>query len=430
MNKRLRALLAQKDAKLKEARGITDKASAENRDLSAEEQGSIDAALAAIQSIDRDIQREQALIDAERSAGSIIPAGEGARVDANIEADPRRGFQSFGHFCHAVMQAGMPGGTLDERLLVPGAQAPTTYGNTASGADGGFLIAPEFARDVWQHSLEQEAILPLTDDYPVQGNTLTFPRDETTPWGTDGIRAYWENEAGAANQTKPKGATSSLRLSKLMALTPVTDELMADAGALERYIGRKTSDSIRWKTNLALFQGNGVGQPLGYFGHASQISVAKEGSQAADTVVAENIVKMYARNLGRSRAVWMINDDVLPQLMLLKIGDTPIWTPPQSGLKEAPNGLLMGRPIMVSQVCKTVGDQGDICFVDWTGYRTITKAGAGIETATSMHLFFDYGAMAFRATFRIDGQPAAAAAVTPANGSNSLSPFVVLDNRA
>ncbi len=428
MNKRLRALLAQREAKIKEARGINEAAEAANRDLTADEKTSIDAALASVTQIDTDIAREKALIEAERNAAPV-PAGAGARVTERIEEDPRRGFQSFGHFAHAVMQAGRPGGVIDERLLAPGAQAPTVYGNEGSGADGGFLIAPEYAREVFQHSLDQDAILPLTDDYPVQGNTLTFPRDETTPWGTDGIRAYWESEASAATQTKPKGSVSSLRTNKLMALVPVTDELMQDTSALERYIGRKTSESIRWKTNLALFQGTGVGQPLGFFGHATQVSVAKEGSQAADTVVAANVAKMFARNLNRSRAVWMINDDVLPQLITMTLGDQPIWTPPQQGMAQSPNGLLLGRPIMVNQVCKTVGDQGDIVFADWKAYRTITKAGAGIETATSMHLFFDYGAMAFRATFRIDGQPAAAATVTPANGSNSLSPFVVLDAR-
>lgn len=426
MNKRLRALLAQKDAKVKEARGITDKASAENRDLTAEEQSTIDAALASIEKIDADIIREKALIEAERSAGSVVPAGEGARVTENIEEDPKRGYRSFGEFALDVMSAGKAGGHVTDRLR---AAAPTTYGNEGSGADGGFLIPPEYSREVFQYSLEGDAFLPMTDGYPVQGNNMTFPRDETTPWGTDGIRAYWENEAAAATATKPKGAVSTLRLNKLFALVPLTDELMSDAGALERYIGRKTGESIRWKTNLSLFQGSGVGQPLGFFGHASQVSVAAEGSQTADTVNANNVAKMYARNLNRSRAVWLINDDVLPQLITMTLGDQPIWTPPTQGMQQAPNGMLMGRPILISQVCKTVGDQGDICFVDWMGYRSITKAGAGIETATSMHLYFDAGAMAFRATFRIDGQPSAAAAVTPANGSNSLSSFVVLDAR-
>lgn len=429
MNPQLRALLERKQKTVGLAKAITDKAAAEARELTAEERTQVDAHLASLEAINGDIRRQEALIEAERSSAAL-PAGSGARVTDRVAEDPRGGFQSYGHFAQHVMRAGQPGGHVSEELARWQAAAPTTYGNEGTGADGGFLVAPEFSREVFQYSLEQDALLPLTDDYPVQGNTLTFPRDETTPWGTDGIRAYWENEAAVATQTKPKGAVSSLRLSKLFALVPVTDELASDAGALDRYIGRKTSESIRWKTNLALFQGSGVGQPLGFFGHASQVSVAKEGSQAADTIVAENIVKMYGRCHGRRNAMWMINDDALQQLMLLKIGDTPIWTPPSSGLQGAPNGMLMGRPIMVCQLCKTVGDQGDIVLVDWKAYRTITKAGAGIETATSMHLYFDAGAMAFRATFRIDGQPSAAAAITPANGSNSLSPFVVLDARA
>lgn len=50
--------------------------------------------------------------------------------------------------------------------------------------------------------------------------------------------------------------------------------------------------------------------------------------------------------------------------------------------------------------------------------------------ATSMHLYFDADAVAFKATFRVDGQPKLAAAVSPANGSNTMSAFVQLDTRA
>lgn len=427
MNPQLRALLERKQNTVGAAKAITDKAAAEQRELTAEERAQVDAHLASLEAINGDIRRQEALIEAERSAGIVVPAGAGARVTDRVAEDPRGGFQSYGHFAVAVMQAGRPGGRAPEALDRWNAAAPTTYGNEGTGADGGFLVPPEFAREVFQHSLEEDALLPLTDNYPVQGNNLTFPRDETTPWGTDGMRAYWESEAAVATQTKPKGAVSTLRLNKLLALVSVTDELQADTMALETHIGRKTSESIRWKTNQALFQGSGVGQPLGFFGHAAQVSVAKEGAQVADTIVAENVAKMFSRQINPSKAVWMINHDAYPQLMLLNKANQMLWMP---DFRVGPGGALMGRPVIITQLCKTVGDKGDIAFACWKHYRTITKAGAGIETATSMHLFFDAGAMAFRATFRIDGQPSAAAAVTPANGSNSLSPFVVLDDRA
>lgn len=426
MNERLRALLKRKQEAAAKARALSDTAKKENRDLTDDEGKQFDALMAEVSKIDAEIQREEALIAAERGTAAI-PAGHGARVIDNLATDPRGGFQSYGHFAREVMHAGIRGGVIGESLARWHAAAPSTYGSEGNLADGGFLVPPEFSREVFQHSLEEDALLPLTDDYPVTGNSLTFPKDETTPWGTDGIRAYWENEAAAATATKPKGAVATLRTSKLFALVPVTDELMADAAALDRYIGRKTATSIRWKTNLAIFQGNGVGQPLGFFGHASQVSVAKEAAQIADTINAENVAKMFARQINPSNAIWLINHDAYPQLMLLNKANQMLWQP---DFKVGPGGVLMGRPMRMTQLCKTVGDQGDIAFVDLKYYRTITKAGAGIETATSMHLYFDAGAVAFRATFRVDGQPAIAASVTPANGSNNLSPFVVLAARA
>jgi HK97 family phage major capsid protein len=110
------------------------------------------------------------------------------------------------------------------------------------------------------------------------------------------------------------------------------------------------------------------------------------------------------------------------------IGTQPVYIGP-NGMKTAPGGLLLGRPMILTDVCKTVGDKGDIHFVNLQYYRAITKAG-GIQTATSLHLFFDYDMAAFRATFRVDGQPAISASVTPANGSSNRSAFVTLDARA
>ena len=41
---------------------------------------------------------------------------------------------------------------------------------------------------------------------------MAFPKDETTPWGTNGIRAYWQGEAATALPTKPVLGLATLRL--------------------------------------------------------------------------------------------------------------------------------------------------------------------------------------------------------------------------
>jgi hypothetical protein len=46
-----------------------------------------------------------------------------------------------------------------------------------------------------------------------------------------------------------------------------------------------------------------------------------------------------------------------------------------------------------------------------------------------MHLYFDADATALRAIFRVDGGPKIAAAISPAKGSTTLSPFIHLAAR-
>ena len=90
--------------------------------------------------------------------------------------------------------------------------------------------------------------------------------------------------------------------------------------------------------------------------------------------------------------------------------------------------LDLGRPVIVSQHANTFSAQGDVLLVDLSYYQTITKAG-GMQTATSMHLYFDADLTAFRTTFRMDGQSKLSAPITPAKGSTTMSPFVQLGAR-
>jgi HK97 family phage major capsid protein len=69
-----------------------------------------------------------------------------------------------------------------------------------------------------------------------------------------------------------------------------------------------------------------------------------------------------------------------------------------------------------------------VLLADLSYYQTITKAD-GMETATSIHLYFDADATAFRTIFRLDGQPKIVAPITPNKGTTKLSPFLQLAAR-
>jgi HK97 family phage major capsid protein len=439
MNKNLRELLARKAKHVAAMRAIHDKASKESRDLTAEEVVEFDKEKAALASVNVAIEREQELIEAERSAGVVVP--DNATITGGLpraDADPRRGFNSFGEFLLSVKRAGNSFTNPGDERLTTGAAAPSTFGNEAGGTDGGFLIPPEFSQQIFQLSLGEDSLLPMTDNTEVSSNGMVFPKDETTPWGTDGVRAYWQAEATAATATKPKFGTQALRLHKLMALTPVTDELLADSSAIEGYLTNLFARSIRWKTNEALLFGTGAGQPMGAFTNAGNtgscaVVQAKDSGQATLTVTVGNVTNMIARLPPGSygRAVWLITPDALPLVFQLTLSGYPVWMATgTNGIQQNPYGNLLGRPIMVSQHSPAFTSQGDISLVDMSYYRTITRAGMGaMRTDSSMHLYFDADATAFRALFRVDGQPKIVAPIAQAKGSKTLSPFIQLAAR-
>lgn len=449
MSKKLRELQSKKAAaaqakvdSLKSASAILDAAS--DRNLTEAEQADFDKFKAAADSKNAEIERVQFAIDIEQemvaasaSAGSVvILPGDGSHVtvESRAAADPKSGFQTFGEYARTVFHAGLPGNAPDGRLLpLRHAAAPGTFGGESTGADGGFLIPPQFAKDIFQLSLDDEALLPLTDNVEVSSNSMVFPKDETTPWGTDGITVAWQGEGSAAPASKPKLGTAALRLKKLMALVPITDELLSDTDALTSYLPKKVASRMQWKINESILFGDGAGVPQGALAGGALITQAKDSGQATNTLSAMNLANMISRLPPGSfkNAVWVINNNVLPALFTLTLGNYPIYLPlggGQGGIVSSPYGMLLGRPVYVSQHANSFSAQGDVILADLSYYQTITKEG-GMQTATSMHLYFDADATAFRTIFRMDGQSKIAAPIAPAKGSTTLSPFVQLAAR-
>ena len=357
------------------------------------------------------------------------PYNSAARVQAPNNA-------TFGHYCVAAARdatakakGGMVSRENQEILNYFVKNAATSYGSEGIGPDGGFDVAPDFKTDIWQKVGGEESLLGRCDQLPTQSNQVVLPKDETTDWDTSGgIQAHWEGEASQLTQSKPLLENTTLRTNKLTALIPVTDELLEDAPTLEKYLRRKVATKFDFKFQDALINGSGVGQPLGILNSDCLISVAKGSAQAADSLLYENIVSMWSRMYApcRKNAVWHINQDVEQQLLSMFLegesSSIPVYTPGK------PYGSLLGCPVIPLQSCQTVGDKGDILLCDWSQYLAIIKGQ--MRSDVSIHLFFDYGITSFRFVLRMTGQPWWRTYISPANGSNTLSCFVSLDERA
>lgn len=366
-----------------------------------------------------------------RASPSGLSGGHAPRLPAEVK-DGRLGFRTFGEFALSVHRASHDGGVLDRRLEQ---LAPSNFGNESSGADGGFAIPPDYRNQIMQKVMGEESLVSRTDQMTTSSNSMTVPVDETEPWSTSGIRAYWEGEGAQKRNSRPNLSNTTFKLNKLAALVIVTDELLEDATALDSYIRRRAPQAIDWKVNESIVFGTGAGQPQGIVNSPSKIKVSKESGQTADTIVFKNVQKMWARMYApcRRRAVWLVNQDVESQLedMYAATGSNSgqlLFMPP-GGVSGAPYATLRGRPIIPMENCPPVGDEGDIILVDLSQYLTLTK-NERLRQDVSIHLYFDYDMTAFRFVMRFGGQSWWKAPIARAKGGSTLSNIVTLEDRA
>jgi len=173
--------------------------------------------------------------------------------------------------------------------------------------------------------------------------------------------------------------------------------------------------------------------PLGILKSPALITVPKTASQTADTVTFNNVLDMWSRCRARNRinAAWYINQEIEPQLskMSFTIGTegVPVYLP-AGGASVTGYSTLFGRPVIPIEQAAALGDLGDIMLLDLNEYLLIDKGG--INAASSIHVRFLYDESVFRFIYRVDGQPKRKKPLTPYKGASTLSPFIVLAERA
>jgi HK97 family phage major capsid protein len=449
----------QKARELKaECEGLLSAAEAEGRSLSAEEQGQYDSKFSELEQCLATIKRadELAVVAAglaEPSTPPVEPAiapenRENDEVEVRVVKDRavERGFDSIGEQLQAIAHASHPESRfenvdkrlhwLQERGGNPENETRQSGANEAVASEGGYLVQKDFNDQILEktYAIGEIASRVTRQAIGPNANGLTYnmidesSRANGSRWG--GVRAYWTAEAAALTGSQPTFAQQTLTLKKLTALFYATEELLMDQTALAGLVERIVPQEIAFKVEDAILDGTGSGQPLGVSNSAANVTVAKESGQTATTIVAANVEKMWQRCWGpsRSTAVWLINQDCEQQLMAMAdANNNAIYLPPL-GLSDTPFSRIMNRPVLTSEYCATLGSVGDIRLVDLSQYLLIDKGA--VRGDSSMHVRFLYDERAFRWMYRVDGQPMWNSALTPYNGSNTLSPFIDLATRS
>lgn len=319
------------------------------------------------------------------------------------------------------------------------AQLQNAFGSEVP-ADGGFLVPEILRANLIKVALETAIMRPRAMVIPMDSPRVPFPAvDSTTNVGSvyGGVTTYWVEEGAAFTPSSASFGRVLLDAKKLIAYAEVPNELIADSIiAFEAFISQTFPEALAFAEDVKFLVGNGAGEPLGALNAPAAVSVAKEAGQPTQTILIENVVKMYARMLPSSlnRAIWVASIDTFPQLATMALsvgtGGAPVWLAggsPVGGATAAPPVSIFGRPVYFTEKANVLGTQGDINFIDPSFYMIGDRQM--MTAADSQDYKFANDLTAFRFTQRLDGRPSLLNSITPANGGPNLSAFVNLATR-
>lgn len=365
----------------------------------------------------------------------------GAATETEEDYEKKAGFKNFAHFINSVYKAGPTLDNASEELTKWLGHVKATGLSEGVNTDGGFLVPTEFRATLLRNSLERSIVRPRATVLPMATNSLAIPIvQETTHNGSvfGGVIIYRPDEAGEKTKSKPKFGKIQLNLHKLVGLVYATDELLQDSPiSMEPLLNEMFSSAIAFQEDDDFINGTGAGMAFGVMNAPCLVSQAKFAGQANTTIITENIIGMWSRLYPQSQgsAVWLANNDTFPQLATLRMNVgtggsvAGLLQNATQGVTGAPIMTLLGKPLILTEHCQTLGTTGDIILADWRQYLIGQKVGQALRMESSIHVKFIYDETVFRFVMRYDGQPWWPSPLTPKNSTVTLSPFVALAGR-
>lgn len=339
-------------------------------------------------------------------------------------------FASPGEFLAAVKASSLrgPSQSIDKRL-VPHPTRWNTAGSdehgTYSDPHGGYLVPAEYSPGV--ETLDNIAdptgqfVRVVQASQPTVHIPTRFPQGDRETASGDGLTVKRRLETSTASTSVAKFAQITLSPRELGGYAYATNQLIKYSGAeFQQILATAFREEIAWRTLAERLSGTGVGEAQGVTDASATIVISKGGSQASDTITHSNIVDMISRCWKYENAIWLGNHDTISQLLnLYDAQNNPRWF----GDME----WFYGRPIRFTEHAQTLGNQGDLVLGCWTEY--VIAVIGGFQGEVSIHCRFIERESCFHFWLESDGAPWWQTPRTPANGTSTLSPFIVLEPR-
>ena len=321
------------------------------------------------------------------------------------------GFENVGDIMAALYRKSRGEG-YDNRLANIQIKA-SAIGETVP-SEGGFAIPTQFVSRALNEGLEDTVLLQLCDREIMTTNEMSMPafvdndRSSTAPFGISWGQIQEAGSWGNVQSTPFRGLSFSAK--KSGAIFAASNEWLADSSiSIKRRLENVWRASLRWYIESMLWAGTGAGMPLGATVGDGAVEVDIEGGQADQTVVTENIVKMWSRLRpgSHSRAIWACNATVFPQLATLSLsvgtGGAPVSLLQPLSIAGAPSMGILGRPLYMTEHLPALGNAGDLVLLDPALYLMGDRQQVILDV--SPHALFTTDQTAFRVSARLDAMP-------------------------
>jgi HK97 family phage major capsid protein len=374
-----------------QAKELADRAAAEKRSFTGEEERQWESLMADMTQYDQRITQLQDDEQRAREADAIL-SGPG-RAASSIRNSELRAWATGQTISRSFNIA--PSGPVDFRAL----------SKLTSGA-GGATVPQGFYGSIVSHMIETSGILQagVTILRTESGETLPVPK--TTSHSTASLVA----EAATIGTSDPAFGAVELGAYKYGCKFQVSTELITDSGVdLEGYLSVQAGRALGNAFGAHAISGTGSGQPRGVLtdttagatgdtGLSGGFGTQSTAGQGADYLVDlfHSVIAPYRASAG---CRWLMADSTAAVIRKLKDADgNYVWQP--SAIAGQPDTLLSKPVVIDPNVPEIALSAKSVLFGDFSTY--FVRLAGGIRFERSDDFAFDSDLVTFRALMRAD----------------------------
>jgi HK97 family phage major capsid protein len=388
-----------------EAKALTDKVTEENREFSAEEQGSWDAYNEELDKLDARIKSVLEQEKRAKDADDTFNALAGKPVERHQQTEGNSELRAFfrGDPGAPRFYDVNPTGIVNFRQIREEQRVGLTKLTAAAGLN---TVPTSFYDRLVAHLIEVSGMLKADPTVlnTTSGEVIQVPK--TTAHSTGALVA----EQAALSQSEPTFGQISLGAFKYGVLIQASRELLSDTGVdLEGYLAMQAGRAIGNALGANLITGTGTTMPRGIVVDATSgatgETVAQQGAGGVvgGTSYGPLIDLQYsviAPYRDSTSCRWMMKDSTVGNVR--KVRDStgqPIWQP--SMQLGAPD-ILLGKPVVTDPNVAAIGSASkSVLFGDFSQY--FVRLAGGVRFERSDDFAFSTDMVTFRCILRGDG---------------------------